>query len=77
MGNRGLHVGEVGHVADDRCRARASEALDDLAQRGDVALHREDPVDDDQDAAAVGLGALQHLLELVEAVVTERAQLRA
>ena len=44
----------------------------DLGQRRDVALHRIDAVDDDQDAAAVLLRAVQLLLEQVQAVVTER-----
>jgi len=47
----------------------------DLRQGGDVALHRVDAVDDDEHAAAVLARALQLLLEAVEAVVAERAQL--
>ena len=43
----------------------------------DVALHREDAVDDDEHAAAVLGRALELLLELVEPVVAERAQLGA
>jgi len=46
-----------------------------LTQWRDVALHREDSVDDHQHPAAVALGAIEHLLELVETVMTERAQL--
>ena len=49
---------------------------DDLGQRRDVALHRVDAVDHDEDAAAVLLRGGQPLLEQVEAVVTEGAQLR-
>ena len=64
-------------LVDHQARAVALAQLADLAQRRDVALHREDAVDDDQHAAAVALRALEHLLELVQAVVAERAQLRA
>ncbi len=46
-------------------------------QRRDVALHREDAVDDHQHAAAVALCASEHLLELLQPVVAEGAQLRA
>ena len=41
-------------------------------QRRDVALHREDAVDDDEHAAAVARRALERALELVDAVVAER-----
>ena len=53
----------------------APAQLGDLRQRGDVALHREDAVDDDEHAAAVARRPLELLLELVEPVVAERAQL--
>jgi hypothetical protein len=51
--------------------------LDDPRQVADVALHREDAVDDDEDAAAVLRRPLQHLLQLLHAVVAEGAQLRS
>ena len=44
-------------------------------QRRDVALHREDAVDDHHHAAAVALRAGEGALELVEAVVAEGAHL--
>jgi hypothetical protein len=50
---------------------------DDLGQRRNVTLHREDAVDDDHHAAAVVLGGRQPLLEQIEPVVLERAQLGA
>ena len=50
--------------------------LDRPRQVADVALHREDPVDDDEDAAAVLGGAAEHLLQLVHPVVAERSELR-
>ncbi len=58
-------------------RAVVLAQLADLAQWGDVALHREDAVDDDQHAAAVALRAVEHLLQLLQPVVAEGAQLRA
>src|SRR4051794_24896743 len=66
-------VGLVNHEP----RAVALGQVADRGQRRDVALHREDAVDHDQDAAAVARRALQLLFELVEAVVAERAQLGA
>jgi hypothetical protein len=48
----------------------------DLRQRGNVALHREDAVDDHQHAAAVRLRPPEHGLELVEPVVAEGADAR-
>ncbi len=47
----------------------------DLGHGRDVALHREHAVDDDEHAAAVLRGALELLLELLQPVVTERAEL--
>ena len=41
----------------------------------DVTLHREHPVDHDQNPAAVVLGALEHRRQLVQAVVPERPDL--
>ena len=70
------HAGAV-RLVDHQPRAVRLAQLDDPRQVGDVALHREDAVDDDEDAAAVVARALEHLLELVEAAVAERAQLRA
>src|SRR5207248_10539987 len=55
----------------------APAELDDRRQVADVALHREDAVDDDQYAAAVAGGPLEHLLQLVHAVVAEGPQLGA
>ncbi len=51
--------------------------LGDLPERGDIALHREDPVDDDEHAATVARRLLQGDLELVGAVVAKSAQLCA
>ena len=70
------HAGAV-RLVDHQPRAVALAQLADLAQRRDVALHREDAVDDDQHAAAVAARALQGLLQFVQAVVPEGAQLRA
>ena len=55
----------------------AAAQLDDLRQRRHVAFHREDAVDNHEDPTAVALGLLQALLEEVQAVVAERAQLGA
>ena len=41
-------------LVDHQPCAEALAQLGDLAQGCDVALHREDAVDDDEDAAAVG-----------------------
>ena len=46
------HAGAVGLV-DHQARAVARAQLDDVGQRGDVALHREDAVDHHEHAAAV------------------------
>ena len=73
---RAEHADAV-RLVDHQPRAVALAELDDLGQRRDVALHREDAVDDDEDAAAVAGGALEHPLELVHAVVAEGAQLGA
>ena len=53
---RAEHAERVGLV-DHQARAVAAAELGDLGQRRDVALHREDAVDDDEDAAAVRCGA--------------------
>ena len=63
-------------LVDHQPRAVLLAERDDLGQRRDVALHRVDAVDHDEDAAAVLLRGLQPLLEQVQAVVAERAQLR-
>ena len=68
---RAEHAGAV-RLVDHQPRAVALAEVADLRQRRDVALHREDAVDDDEDAAAVARRALERLLELVEAVVAER-----
>ena len=73
---RAEHAGAV-RLVDHQARAVGLAQLDDLGQRGDVALHREDAVDDDEDPAAVVRRPLQRLLELLEPVVAEHAQLRA
>src|SRR5207302_6575124 len=70
------HTGAVGLV-DHQASAVALAALADLAQWCDVSLHREHPVDHDQHPAAVVGGALEHLLELLEAAVAKNAQLCA
>ena len=72
---RAEHAGAV-RLVDHQPRAVRAAELDDPRQVGDVALHREDAVDDHEHAAAVVAGALEHLLELVEPAVAERAQLR-
>ena len=64
-------MGLVHHQAG----AEPPAQLDDLRERRDVALHREDPVDDDQDPTAVAHRPLERALELVEPVVAERPQL--
>jgi len=46
-------------------------------QRSDLALHREDAVDDDEDPAVVVARLLQGALQLVHPVVAKGAQLRA
>jgi 8-amino-7-oxononanoate synthase len=69
---RAQHARPV-RLVDHQPRAEALAQIADLAQRRDVALHREDAVDHDQHAAAVGRRALEHALELVHAVVAERA----
>ena len=51
---RAEHAGAV-RLVDHQARAVALAQLDDVHQRRDVALHREDAVDDDQHAAAVAL----------------------
>ena len=73
---RAEHAGRVGLV-DHEPRAEALAQVADRRQRGDVALHREHAVDDDEDAAAVAGRLLERALELVHAVVAEGAQLRA
>ena len=62
-------------LVDHQPGAVALRALDDLGQRADVSLHREDPVHDHERATPIGVGALEHLLELVHLVVPERPQL--
>ncbi len=64
-------------LVDHQARAVGGAELDDLGQRRDVALHREDAVDDDEDAAAVAGRALQHPVQLVHLAVPERPELRA
>ena len=53
------------------------DQLDDRRQVADVALHREDAVDDHQRPALVRGGALEHRLELVHPVVAEGPQARS
>ena len=72
---RAEHAGAV-RLVDHEPRAEALAEVADRRQRRDVALHREDAVDDDEDAAAVAGRLLERALELVHAVVAERAQLR-
>ncbi len=69
------HARAVGLV-DHQPRTVAGAQLGDVNQWRDVALHREDAVDDHQHTAAVLLCALQGALELVHAVMPERAHLR-
>ena len=57
--------------------ARLVAEVGDRGQVGDVALHREHAVDDDEHAAAVGGGLVELALELVQPPVAERPQLRA
>src|SRR5438128_1126551 len=64
-------------LVDHQAGAIALAELDDAGQVADVALHREDAVDDYEHAAAIVCGALQHLLQLVHAVVAEGPQLGA
>ena len=73
---RAEHAERVGLV-DHQPGAVTAAQLGDLGQRRDVALHREDAVDDDQDAAAVAGGLLERVLEPVDPVVAEGAQLGA
>jgi hypothetical protein len=70
---RAEDAGAVGLV-DHQPRAVGAAELGDARQRRDVALHGEDAVDDDEDAAA-RRAARSSALELVEAVVAEGAQL--
>jgi hypothetical protein len=64
-------------LVDHEAGAVAAAQLGDLAQGRDVALHGEHAVDHDEDPAAVHSRAVQRLLELLEPVVAERAELRA
>ena len=64
-------------LVDHQPGAVAPAELDDRRQVAEVALHREDAVDDHQHAAAVAGRALEHLLELRHLVVAEGAQLGA
>ena len=73
---RAEHAEAVGLV-DHQPRAVLLAERDDLRQRGDIALHRVDAVDHDEDAAAVLLRLRELLLEQVEPVVTEWPHLRA
>ena len=62
-------------LVDHQARAVAVAELGDLGQRRHVALHREHAVDDHEHAAAVAGRLLERVLEAVDAVVAERAQL--
>src|ERR687896_368856 len=73
---RAEHAGRV-RLVDHQARAVRAAEVGDLRQRRDVALHREDAVDYDEHAAAVIRGPFEHLLQLVDPVVPERAQLGA
>ncbi len=64
-------------LVDHQPSAVALAQIADLVQWRDVALHREDAVHDDQHAAAVALGAVEHLLELVQPVMAEGPELRS
>jgi hypothetical protein len=70
------HAGAVRLVDHETCSESLTQVAD-LGKRRDVAFHREHAVDDDEHAATVAGRACQRFLELVEAVVTKRAQLRA
>ena len=70
------HAGSV-RLVDHQPRPVGAAEIDDRGQVADVALHREDAVDDDQDAAAVLGRASQHLLQFVHLVVAKGAQFGA
>ena len=63
-------------LIDHQPGAVALRQVGDRVQRGDVALHREHAVDDDEHPAAVLLGLLQPVLEQIQPVVAEGAKLR-
>jgi hypothetical protein len=73
---RAEHAGGV-RLVDHEARPEALAQVADGLERGDVALHREHAVDDDEDPAVVAAGLLERALELVHAVVAVRAELRA
>jgi hypothetical protein len=64
-------------LVDHQARAVLLAELDDLRQVAQVALHREDAIDNHEDASAVTCGPLEHLLELRHLVVAKRAEPRA
>ena len=73
---RSEHADRV-RLVDHQPGAVALAQLNDRRQVAEVALHREDAVDDHHHPAAVARRALEHPLELRHLVVAERAQLRA
>ncbi|GAC1524152.1 MAG: hypothetical protein NVS2B6_10530 [Thermoleophilaceae bacterium] len=73
---RAQHPDPVCLVDEQAGTVRPAE-LGDARDVTDVALHREDPVDRDEHASAVGRRSLEHRLELVETVVAKRADLRS
>ena len=67
---RAQRAGAV-RLVDHHARVVAAGELDDLGQRRDVAVHREDAVGDDQRAAAVGLAQAPREVLDVAVVVDE------
>ena len=63
-------------VVDDRAQAVALGELDDLGQRGDVAVHREHAVGDDQGAPALGLADAPPEVLHVAVVIDEHLRAR-
>src|SRR3954471_950453 len=70
------HADPVGLVDHQAGAVRAAER-GHVGQRREVALHREEAVDDHQHPPAVRLGAREHRLELVQPVVAEGPHPRA
>ena len=76
-GATGAEHADPVRLVDHQPRAVAAAELDDRRQVADVALHREDAVDDDEHPAAVARRTVEHLLQLVHLVVPEWAKLGA
>ena len=72
-GAAGSENAERMRLVNHQPRAVPLAQLDYLGQGGHVPFHREDAVDDDQDAAAVADRLLKRVLEPVEPVVAEGA----